>query len=118
MIVIAATNFPESLDKALVRPGRFDRHVTVPNPDVRGREQILEAHTRNMPLASDVKLAVSPNRHRTLALQCASGTPMLSGGCSERHLSPVNQFQFLHRGKHEMFVLCWVVFVLDWFSLC
>ena len=58
MIVIAATNFPETLDKALVRPGRFDRHVTVLNPDVKGRQEILESHFKNVPRSSDVDLKV------------------------------------------------------------
>ena len=56
VIVIAATNFPETLDKALVRPGRFDRHVTVLNPDVKGRQEILESHFKNVPRSSDVDL--------------------------------------------------------------
>ena len=58
VIVIAATNFPETLDKALVRPGRFDRHVTVLNPDVKGRQEILESHFKNVPRSSDVDLKV------------------------------------------------------------
>lgn len=54
VILIAATNYPESLDKALTRPGRFDRHVNVPLPDVRGRIEILKHHMKNVPVAADV----------------------------------------------------------------
>jgi ATP-dependent metalloprotease len=68
VIFIAATNFPELLDKALVRPGRFDRHVTVPLPDMRGRIQILKHHVKNMPLGKDVDISV-----------VARGTPGFSG---------------------------------------
>lgn len=54
VILIAATNYPESLDKALTRPGRFDRHVTVSLPDVRGRIEILKHHMKNVPITADV----------------------------------------------------------------
>lgn len=68
VVVIGATNFPESLDKALVRPGRFDRQIVVPMPDVRGRTDILKTHTKKVPLAPDVDLSV-----------IARGTPGFSG---------------------------------------
>ncbi|KAL0080356.1 peptidase family M41-domain-containing protein [Phycomyces blakesleeanus] len=68
VIFIAATNFPELLDKALTRPGRFDRHVNVPLPDVRGRVEILKQHSQNVQLSSDVDLSV-----------IARGTPGFSG---------------------------------------
>ena len=68
VIVIAATNRPDVLDPALLRPGRFDRQVVVPLPDIRGREQILKVHMRKVPLAEDVK----PSR-------IARGTPGFSG---------------------------------------
>jgi len=58
IIVVAATNFPESLDKALVRAGRFDTQVVVPNPDLKGRKQILESYGRKVPLDDDVDLEV------------------------------------------------------------
>ena len=51
IIVIGATNFPQSLDKALVRPGRFDRHIAVSMPDVKGRLDILGVHLKKVPLA-------------------------------------------------------------------
>ena len=68
IILIAATNRPDVLDPALLRPGRFDRQVVVPNPDVIGREQILKVHVRKVPLAPDVNL-------KTIA----RGTPGFSG---------------------------------------
>jgi len=58
IIVMSATNRPDVLDPALLRPGRFDRQVVVPRPDVRGREEILKVHSRNTPLEDDVKLSV------------------------------------------------------------
>ncbi|NHA14572.1 ATP-dependent zinc metalloprotease FtsH [Thioalkalivibrio sp. XN279] len=68
IIVIAATNRPDVLDPALLRPGRFDRQVVVPLPDVRGREQILKVHMRKVPLGDDVRPAI-----------IARGTPGFSG---------------------------------------
>ncbi|MBM4396192.1 MAG: ATP-dependent zinc metalloprotease FtsH [Deltaproteobacteria bacterium] len=58
VIIMAATNRPDVLDPALLRPGRFDRRIVVPSPDVRGREAILGVHTRKVPLGKDVDLAV------------------------------------------------------------
>jgi len=68
VILIAATNRPDVLDPALLRPGRFDRRIVVPRPDVRGREEILRVHTRKVPLSDDVDLSV-----------IARGTPGFSG---------------------------------------
>lgn len=68
VIIIAATNRPDVLDPALLRPGRFDRQVVVPTPDVKGRLEILKVHTRKIPLADDVNLEI-----------LARGTPGFSG---------------------------------------
>jgi cell division protease FtsH len=68
VIIIAATNRPDVLDPALLRPGRFDRQIVVPQPDVKGRLEILKVHTRNIPLADNVNLEV-----------IARGTPGFSG---------------------------------------
>ena len=58
VILIAATNRPDVLDPALLRPGRFDRHVVLPRPDIRGREGILQVHSRKVPLSADVDVSV------------------------------------------------------------
>ncbi|CAN0230244.1 unnamed protein product, partial [Phaeothamnion confervicola] len=68
VIIIAATNRPDVLDPALLRPGRFDRQVVVPLPDIRGREQILKVHMRKVPISEDVKPGI-----------LARGTPGFSG---------------------------------------
>jgi cell division protease FtsH len=68
VIIIAATNRPDVLDPAILRPGRFDRRITVPRPDIRGREGILAVHTKKVPLAADVDLQV-----------LAAGTPGFVG---------------------------------------
>ncbi|WP_025028149.1 ATP-dependent zinc metalloprotease FtsH [Caldalkalibacillus mannanilyticus] len=62
IIIMAATNRPDVLDPALLRPGRFDRQITVDRPDVRGREAVLQVHSRNKPLSDDVKLDVIARR--------------------------------------------------------
>jgi cell division protease FtsH len=68
VILIAATNRPDVLDPALLRPGRFDRRVVVPRPDIKGREEILRVHTRKVPISDDVDLSL-----------IARGTPGFSG---------------------------------------
>jgi cell division protease FtsH len=95
IILIAATNRPDVLDPALLRPGRFDRQVVVPNPDVIGRESILKVHVRKVPLAPDVNL-------KTIA----RGTPGFSGAdlmnlvneaalmAARRNKRMVTQFEF------------------------
>jgi cell division protease FtsH len=85
VILVAATNRPDVLDPALLRPGRFDRRVVVNRPDVRGREGILRVHTRKIPLANDVNLSV-----------VARGTPGFSGAdlanlCNEAALFAARQ---------------------------
>ncbi|MBL8696761.1 MAG: ATP-dependent zinc metalloprotease FtsH [Alphaproteobacteria bacterium] len=95
IVIVAATNRPDVLDPALLRPGRFDRQVVVPTPDVKGRQQILEVHARRLPLKPDVDL-------RTVA----RGTPGFSGAdlanlvneaallAARRNLAQVGQAEF------------------------
>jgi cell division protease FtsH len=90
VILIAATNRPDVLDPALLRPGRFDRQVVVPLPDIRGRDGILQVHTRQKPLAPDVNV-------RTLA----KGTPGFSGADIE---NLVNEAALLAARKNKDFI--------------
>jgi cell division protease FtsH len=91
VILIAATNRPDVLDPALLRPGRFDRQVVVPAPDVRGRKQILQVHTRRTPLSEEVDVDV-----------IAKGTPGFSGADLE---NLVNEAA-LQAAKREDDVVC------------
>ena len=90
IILIAATNRPDVLDPALLRPGRFDRQVVVNNPDIKGREAILKVHVRKMPLAKDVKLDV-----------LARGTPGFSGA---DFANLVNEAALLAAGRNKTMV--------------
>jgi len=90
IIVIAATNRPDVLDPALLRPGRFDRQVVVSNPDVTGREQILKVHVRKVPLAPDVDLKI-----------VARGTPGFSGADL---MNLVNESALLAARRNKRFV--------------
>ena len=91
VILVAATNRPDVLDPALLRPGRFDRRVVVPLPDVRGREGILNVHARKVPLSDDVELSV-----------IARGTPGFSGADLE---NVVNESALLaaREGRDQVF---------------
>ena len=90
VIVIAATNRPDVLDPALLRPGRFDRQVVVPAPDVKGREEILKVHVKKVPLAEDVNISL-----------IARGTPGFSGADLE---NLVNEAALLaaRKGKEKV----------------
>ena len=90
IILIAATNRPDVLDPALLRPGRFDRQIVVPNPDVVGREKILKVHVRKVPLAPDVDLKV-----------LARGTPGFSGADL---MNLVNEGALLAARRNKRFV--------------
>jgi cell division protease FtsH len=89
VIVIAATNRPDVLDPALLRPGRFDRQVVVPMPDIRGREQILKVHLRKVPAADDIDPQV-----------IARGTPGFSGADLENLVNEAALFAARNNKRH------------------
>ena len=87
VILVAATNRPDVLDPALLRPGRFDRRIVVNRPDVKGREGILAVHTKKIPMADDVDLAVLARGVGRL-LGRRPGQPGERGGAERRALQP------------------------------
>lgn len=91
VIIMAATNRPDVLDPALLRPGRFDRRIVVPRPDVKGREEILQVHVRKIPLAPDVDLSV-----------LGRGTPGFSGADLA---NMVNEAALLAARHNQKFVI-------------
>lgn len=93
IIVIAATNFPETLDHALTRPGRFDKHVAVPLPDVRGREQILGLYTSRTILDSAANLKA-----------LAQGTPGFSGADLSNLVNQVGWVDLLFSAELRFYV--------------
>ena len=104
VIVVAATNRPDILDSALMRPGRFDRQVYVTLPDIRGREQILGVHMRKIPIGQDVSATV-----------IARGTPNISGAdlanlCNEaalmaaRRNARVVEMQDFEKAKDKIYM--------------
>ena len=90
VILVAATNRPDVLDPALLRPGRFDRQVTVNHPDLRGRSEILKVHTKKVPVAADVELE-----------KIARGTPGLSGADLENLVNEAALWA-ARQNKHEV----------------
>ncbi|WP_428994180.1 ATP-dependent zinc metalloprotease FtsH [Buchnera aphidicola] len=106
IILIAATNRPDVLDSALLRPGRFDRHVIVSLPDIRGREKILQVHMKNVPLSSDVDTMI-----------IARGTPGFSGAdlsnlvnesalCAARSNQTVVSMSDFEQAKDKILIGC------------
>ena len=97
IILIAATNRPDVLDPALLRPGRFDRQVIVPNPDVVGREQILTVHVRKVPMAPDVNLKTIARGTLGFSgadlMSSSTRRPLMAARRSKRMDTPRSEFE-------------------------
>ena len=95
VIVIAATNRPDILDPALLRPGRFDRQIMVNTPDLKGREAILKVHARNKPFEDDVDLSV-----------IAKTTPGFTGADLSNLLNEAALLAARRRGQAHLYARC------------